>query len=145
MSPIVESSLLPESYNLNLVFLSIIIAILASYAALDLAGRVTVAQSHLRRWWLLGGALAMGTGIWAMHFIGMLAFSLPVPVRYDIPTVVVSYLAAGFASGVALHVVSRQDLEVSSLYDWRCSYGVGHYSHALYWNGSDANFSHRPL
>ena len=111
MLPFVENILLPTSYNLNLVLLSVIIAILASYAAVDLAGRMTAAQPRLRRWWLLGGALAMGTGIWAMHFIGMLAFSLPVPVRYDIPTVVISYLAAGLASGVALYVVSRQDLE----------------------------------
>ena len=103
---------LPSHHNLSLVVFSIIIAILASYVALDLAGRMAAAQRRTRRWWLLGGALAMGSGIWSMHFIGMLAFSLPIPVRYDIPTVIVSHFAAVFASGVALYVVSRHALHV---------------------------------
>ena len=50
----------------------------------------------------------MGVGIWSMHYIGMLAFSLPVPVLYDWPTVLLSLLAAVFAAAVALFVVSRQ-------------------------------------
>ena len=52
----------------------------------------------------------MGLGIWSMHYVGMLAFSLPVPVLYDWPTVLLSLLAAVFASGVALFVVSRKKL-----------------------------------
>src|SRR5436190_11845929 len=80
---------------------------MASYAALDFAGRVTAASGVYRRAWLIGGATAMGLGIWSMHYIGMLAFSLPVAVRYDWPTVMLSLLAAIFASGVALFVVSR--------------------------------------
>jgi PAS domain S-box-containing protein len=83
---------------------------LASYAALDLAGRVTAARGRARFIWLMGGAAAMGLGIWAMHYIGMLAYNLPVQVLYDWPTVVVSLLAAIFASGVALFVVSRNEM-----------------------------------
>src|SRR5690242_4266666 len=94
-------------YDHRLVALSVIIAILAAYAALDLAGRVTASRGRVRFAWLTGGATAMGLGIWSMHYIGMLAFSLPVPVRYDWPTVLISLLAAIFASGVALFVVSR--------------------------------------
>ena len=96
------------SYDYRLVALSVLIAVLASYAALDLAARVTAAQGRIQFAWLLGGAAAMGTGIWSMHYIGMLAFSLPVPVLYDWPTVLLSLLAAVFTSAIALFVVSRK-------------------------------------
>jgi PAS domain S-box-containing protein len=96
------------SYNYSLVALSVLIAMFASYAALDLAGRVTAAGGWTRAVWLLGGAGAMGTGIWSMHYIGMLAFILPIPVAYHWPTVLLSLFAAILASVVALGVVSRQ-------------------------------------
>jgi PAS domain S-box-containing protein len=98
------------SYNYALVALSVLIAIFASYAALDLAGRVTAAGGWTRAVWLLGGAGAMGTGIWSMHYIGMLAFILPIPVAYHWPTVLLSLFAAILASVVALGVVSRQKM-----------------------------------
>jgi two-component system sensor histidine kinase/response regulator len=98
------------SYDYRLVALSIFIAMLASYAALDLSGRVTSAQGQMRLLWLSGGAMAMGIGIWAMHYIGMLAFHLPVPVQYDWPTVLLSLLAAVCASAEALLVVSRPQM-----------------------------------
>src|SRR3981081_2113977 len=101
------------SYNYALVALSVLIAMFASYAALELAGRVTAAASWTRAVWLLGGAVAMGTGIWSMHYIGMLAFILPVPVAYHWPTVLLSLLAAIVASVVALGVVSRQKMGAS--------------------------------
>jgi len=101
------------SYDYRLVCLSIVIAICASYAALDLAGRVTAASGRSRNVWLLGGATAMGLGIWSMHYIGMLAFSLPIPVEYDWPTVLASLLAAIGASVVALFVVSRPKMGVA--------------------------------
>jgi NO-binding membrane sensor protein with MHYT domain/signal transduction histidine kinase len=98
------------SYNYALVALSVLIAVFASYAALDLAGRVTAAGGWTRAVWLLGGAGAMGTGIWSMHYIGMLAFILPIPVAYHWPTVLLSLFAAILASVVALGVVSRQKM-----------------------------------
>ncbi|TMA24819.1 MAG: PAS domain S-box protein [Deltaproteobacteria bacterium] len=98
------------SYNYTLVALSVLIAMFASYAALDLAGRVTATGGWTRAVWLLGGACAMGTGIWSMHYIGMLAFVLPVPVAYHWPTVLLSLVAAILASVVALGVVSRQKM-----------------------------------
>ena len=84
------------------------IAILASYVALDLAGRVTAALNWVRRAWLAGGAVSMGFGIWSMHYVGMLAFRLPVPVLYDVPTVLVSLVAAIFGSAAGLFAVSRR-------------------------------------
>src|SRR5712664_1310938 len=101
------------SYNYALVALSVLIAIFASYAALDLAGRVTAAGGWTRTVWLLGGAGAMGTGIWSMHYIGMLAFILPIPVAYHWPTVLLSLFAAILASIIALYVVSRQQMGAS--------------------------------
>jgi len=99
------------TYNYALVALSVLIAMFASYAALDLAARVTAAGGWTRAIWLLGGAGAMGTGIWSMHYIGMLAFILPIPVAYHWPTVLLSLLAAILASAVALGVVSRQKMD----------------------------------
>src|SRR2546426_6290161 len=101
------------SYNYALVALSVLIAMFASYAALDLAGRVTAAGGWTRAAWLLGGAGAMGTGIWSMHYIGMLAFILPIPVAYHWPTVLLSLIAAIVASVIALYVVSRQKMGTS--------------------------------
>jgi PAS domain S-box-containing protein len=98
------------SYNYALVALSVLIATFASYAALDLASRVTAADGWAHALWLLGGACAMGTGIWSMHYIGMLAFILPIPVAYHWPTVLLSLLAAILASAIALYVVSRQKM-----------------------------------
>src|SRR5258708_10964895 len=108
------------SYDYRLVVLSVLIAILASYVALDLAVRVTAARGRVRRAWLAGGAISMGLGIWSTHFVGMLAFKLPIPVRYDVPTVLLSLLAAILASAVALYVVSgdkfgRREALVGSL------------------------------
>jgi PAS domain S-box-containing protein len=76
--------------------------------ALDLAGRVTAALNWVRRAWLAGGAVSMGFGIWSMHYVGMLAFRLPVPVLYDVPTVLVSLVAAIFGSAAGLFAVSRR-------------------------------------
>ena len=98
------------SYDYGEVAGSVLIAIVASYAALDLAGRVTAARGRVRLAWLSGGAIAMGLGIWAMHFKGMMALHLPVPVEYHWPTVLASLLVAVLASAVALYVASRQKM-----------------------------------
>src|SRR5580693_1100272 len=103
-------TVLAGSYDYRLVALSAFIAMLASYAALDLGGRVTASRGRLRLIWLAGGASAMGMGIWSMHYIGMLAYTLPVPVLYDWPTVLWSLLAAVAASAIALYVVSRKKM-----------------------------------
>src|SRR5258708_14240554 len=96
------------AYDYRLVALSVLIAILASYAALDLAGRVTSAQGKTRLLWLNGGAGAMGFGILSMHYIAMLAFLLPIPVQYDWPTVLLSLVSAFVASRICLFLLSRK-------------------------------------
>ncbi len=97
-------------YDGRLVVLSIVIAILAAYAALDLSGRLTVSHGRARIAWLCGGAFSMGIGIWSMHYVGMEALRLPVQVRYDWPTVLLSMAVAILASAVALFVASRNTL-----------------------------------
>ena len=62
---------------------------------------------NIRCCWLIGGSLTMGTGIWAMHFIGMLAYYLPVSIAYNLPIVIVSWLAAVIASGIAFYSLHR--------------------------------------
>jgi two-component system sensor histidine kinase/response regulator len=99
---------LAGSYDYRLVGLSILIAISASYTALRLGSRTTAAVGATRRAWLTCGAVSMGFGIWSMHYVGMLAFTVPAPILYDVPMVLVSLLAAIFASAVALFVVSRE-------------------------------------
>ena len=109
-----HATLLTGFYDYRLVAVSVLIAIFAAYAALDLAGRVTAARGISRFAWLSGGALAMGMGIWSMHYIGMEAFVLPVQVAYDWPTVLLSMVAAVSASAVALFVVSRKTMGMTS-------------------------------
>jgi diguanylate cyclase (GGDEF)-like protein/PAS domain S-box-containing protein len=98
------------TYDYRLVALSVVLSMGASYAALDLAGRVTASRHWTRGFWLAGGATAMGLGIWAMHYIGMLAFTMPMPVLYNVRTVGLSLLAAIAASAVALFIVSRETM-----------------------------------
>jgi diguanylate cyclase (GGDEF)-like protein/PAS domain S-box-containing protein len=105
-------TLLVGSYDYRLVSLSVVIATFASYAALDLADRVTIARGSARFGWLAGGASAMGLGIWSMHYIGMLAFRLPTPVWYDWPIVLLSLFPAIFASAAALHVASGHGMSL---------------------------------
>src|SRR5579871_445660 len=107
MSSVTAQTALIGSYDYRLVVLSLFLAILSSYAALDLAGRITAARGNVRSVWLACGAAAMGLGIWSMHYIGMLAYNLPVAVFYDWPTVLLSLLAAVIASWIALWIASN--------------------------------------
>jgi C4-dicarboxylate-specific signal transduction histidine kinase len=104
------SAPLPGLYDYGEVARSVLIAIAASYAALDLAGRVTAARDQSRRAWLGAGAIAMGIGIWEMYFKGMMAFRLPVSVHYHWPTILAALLTAIVASAAALYVASRQKM-----------------------------------
>ena len=103
------------SYNPWLVAMSVLIATGACYVALDTGARTAAARTSARHNWLIGGAIAMGMGIWSMHYTGMLAFSLSVQVLYDLPLVFASLLAAVFASAIALVVVSRETLRPLNL------------------------------
>ncbi len=93
-------------YDPWLVALSVVVASLANLAALSVASRVGDASNWRSRWaWSIAGAAAMGGGVWAMHFIGMLAFSLPCGVTYDLLGTFLSAAPGIFASAVALRIV----------------------------------------
>jgi PAS domain S-box-containing protein len=98
------------SWDPQLVVLSYIVAVFASYTALDFAGKVTATRGRARIAWLAGGAIAMGIGIWSMHFTGMLAFKMPLPVTYDVPITLLSMAIAIGASALALFTVSRRTM-----------------------------------
>src|SRR5271155_235544 len=97
-------------YNPGLVVTSVVIAILAAYVALSISGRIVAADTRRSRWaWTSAGAIVMGGGIWAMHFVAMLAFSLPCGVGYNPVGTILSVIPGILASGVALSVISREE------------------------------------
>ena len=120
------------SYSPSLVFISLCVAILASYTALDLAGRIATARGRTVYLWMSGGALAMGFGVWSMHFIGMLALELPLDLGYDLGLTLWSLLVAILSSGFALWVVSQPRLPALQLMFGALVMGAGisamHYS-----------------
>ena len=103
------------SYSPALVFISLCVAILASYTALDLTGRIATARGRSVYLWIGGGALAMGFGVWSMHFIGMLALELPITLGYDLGLTLWSLLVAILSSGFALWLVSQPRLPALQL------------------------------
>lgn len=139
-------SYLPSSYNPQLVAFSFLVAIFASFVALDLARRVTESSGLAARIWLIFGSLVMGSGIWSMHFVGMLAFVLPIPLGYDWLITVLSWIAAVSSSGIALHIASRKNLHIPRLMLGSLAMGIGislmHYAGmlamrmqpAIHWN-----------
>ncbi|MBU9831996.1 EAL domain-containing protein [Rahnella sp. FC061912-K] len=104
-----------SNYNNVLVMFSFIVAMLASYTALDMAGRVATTQGKASRLWLTGGAIAMGIGVWSMHFIGMLAFNSAVSMGYDPLITLLSMLIAIISSAFALWLVCLPQLPMMRL------------------------------
>ncbi len=98
------------SYNALLVLCSFLVAMLASYTALDMAGRISSTSGRVAQWWLVGAAAAMGFGIWSMHFIGMLAFSLPIQLGYDLSTTLISLCIAILSAALSLWLISKETL-----------------------------------
>jgi len=123
-------------YDFRLVALSLIVAIIASYTALELAGRVSQKQGRSSWTWLAGGAVSMGSGIWSMHFIGMLAFHLPITVAYNAAATVLSMAIAILVSGLALFVVRRPVLTGQNITAGATLMGIG--ISAMHYTGMSA-------
>ncbi len=114
------------TYSPGLVFLSIVVAILASYTALDLAKRISSLQvTRHRQFWLVGGAVAMGIGIWSMHFIGMLAFIMPIPMGYDVRITLLSLGIAMIVSWFALYSATMRSISLTHLLLGGVLMGIG--------------------
>ncbi|WLH92741.1 EAL domain-containing protein [Pseudomonas sp. FP453] len=107
------------SYSPSLVVISLFVAILASYTALDLAGRIATAKGRAVFYWMSGGALAMGVGVWSMHFIGMLALRLPFALGFDVGITALSLLIAVLSCGFALWLVNQPRLPA-----WQLAFGA---------------------
>ena len=106
---------MPTEYSPLLIVLSVLSAIGASYTAMDVAGRVGASQGRSRLAWMLGGSIAVGLGIWSMHFVGMIAFHFPTPMGYDMPMMLLSIVVAIVASASAMLVASRTQLTKTPL------------------------------
>jgi diguanylate cyclase (GGDEF)-like protein len=113
------------TYNSWLVLLSIVVAVFVSYTALNLSSRVASSRKRPAQLWLTGGAVAMGCGIWSMHFVGMLALSLPIPLSYDIATTLASLAIAIAISGFALSIASPPQITVGRLAAGAVVMGLG--------------------
>lgn len=99
------------TYNDWIVAGSYVIAVIAAFVALDMATRVSANRnSRSAKYWWGGGSIAMGSGIWSMHFVGMLAFTLPIPIPYNVPITLLSLGFAIAASATALYTISRGEL-----------------------------------
>ncbi len=110
----------------TLVGVSILIATVASYTALDLAGRVHASSGRFKHLWLATAALAMGGGLWAMHFVAMLAFSLPgVNVDYDLGLTAVSLVLPILATGFSFYIVTWTDSGLPALIRSGLAMGAG--------------------
>jgi NO-binding membrane sensor protein with MHYT domain/signal transduction histidine kinase/CheY-like chemotaxis protein len=116
---------LTPRYDPALVIASVLIASLASYVALDLAKRVRAADRRVALTWWAGGSVAMGTGVWSMHFVGMLAFSLPIALGYTRLLTLVSWVAAVAVSVVALGLAGRGSLTPARLASGSLAMGAG--------------------
>jgi diguanylate cyclase (GGDEF)-like protein len=116
---------LTSSYDTATVIASVLIATFASHVTLDLARRVRSRERHVARNWWLGGSLAMGSGIWAMHFVGMEAFALPIALGYSKPLTVLSWLLAVGVSAIALAIASRGSLTLWRLAGGSVAMGAG--------------------
>jgi diguanylate cyclase (GGDEF)-like protein len=113
------------SYHTWIVVLSIIVAIAASHAALSLAHRMARSRGSISHFWLAGGAISLGVGIWSMHFIGMMAYRLPIPLYYDVTTTALSLALAICAAAFALSVAHEAQISWARLTRSAVILGIG--------------------
>lgn len=118
-------NILAAHYDPPLIALSIAIAIITSTASLSVAGRIAPATGWLRLAWIATAGIAMGGGIWAMHFIAMLAFNLPVTIGYDVPTTLASLGLAVLVTSAAFGVVCTREVRFGSLVTGGIIMGLG--------------------
>jgi PAS domain S-box-containing protein len=107
--------MIDPSYSFGLVTLSVIVATMGAYVAIETAQRIRT-ERHRRFLWTCCGALAMGVGIWTMHFVGMLALQMPVPVWYDALLTYASVVAAVVGCAIAFMIFNR-----TTVSGWRLS------------------------
>ncbi|UGB29978.1 bifunctional diguanylate cyclase/phosphodiesterase [Metabacillus sp. B2-18] len=101
--------ILEGEYSPLIILLSIVIACLAAYTALSMNERIQQNSFFNRNVWLTLASIAMGLGIWSMHFIGMSALKLPIPMEYDLVQTIISVFPAGVASYLAFYIANKKN------------------------------------
>jgi len=111
-----SATLIEGAYHFPLVVLSLLVAVFASFMAFNVAGQAAITEDKLRRNTLLGtGSVALGGGIWSMHFLGMTAFELCLPVDYDPLITGLSAIPGIAAAWVALHLLTKTRISFAEI------------------------------
>src|SRR5664279_3593201 len=113
------------SYDYRLVVLSLLVAFISYLVTFSLSAKVYRSASTIAKLWRVGGALAIGTGIWSMHFIVMLAFSLPIAVGYAFDFTALSWVIAIAVSWATLQIASLRELTTRLLLSGGLLMGAG--------------------
>ncbi|CAN0279967.1 unnamed protein product, partial [Chrysoparadoxa australica] len=112
-----QDAALDATYSPVLVATSFVIATLAGLVFINLLHRLsTFGEVNHRRVWVIVGGVVMGLGIWAMHFVGMIAYQIPVPVSYQPVETTLSAVPAMVASAISLNIVSRRSVSMPRLF-----------------------------
>ncbi len=128
---------LDKSYNFYLVLLSIIIAIVSAYTVFGTTERIKASATRLEGvLWVSFGAILMGIGIWAVHFIGSLALQLPVSVSYNLTITLISVIPSILASSAALWLMSQVEYSFKCLLF--CGFLLGAGVGAMHYTGMAA-------
>lgn len=126
LSPSELTGVLEGEYSKPMVVLSILLSIMASYVTLEISRKISVSDDMANKSaWLWSGAVVLGAGVWAMHFIGMMAFILPVPVAYDVPITLVSIVPVVLACYLALWIISRKTVNAMHIAFGGVFFGAG--------------------
>ena len=121
---IASQPILIKSYSPYLVILSVSIAIISSFTAFGISERISAAKNKKHQLlWIMFGASTLGVGVWGMHFIGLLALVLPVPISYNLGITLISVLPAIIASSLVLWIKNQAPLTVGRL--WFCGLLLG--------------------
>ena len=120
-----SSQLYAGHYDPLLVALSLVLAIFASFAALQASQQAATATTTAKKLWITVGGLCMGAGVWSMHFVGMLALSLPCSTSYDPKATILSMIPGIIAGIIAMTIVSRPVITKSQLAVGGLLLGIG--------------------
>ena len=112
-------------WGIGLVLLSVLVSVLGAFTALSHARRMRQNKGHASRYWMFAGGLTLGLAIWAMHFIGMLAMHLPIPLSYDLDLTLLSIVPAMAAALLGFQLLRKRTLSLSVLLAGGCLMGLG--------------------
>ncbi|GLX67399.1 bifunctional diguanylate cyclase/phosphodiesterase [Paenibacillus glycanilyticus] len=136
-------------YNGWVILLSFIIALFVSYSALNLVYKISHSKGRVQLGWLLAGAFVMGSGVWTMHFVGMMAFHVGIPITYDIPITLLSVVASICASFVAFYLTRAKEINRLKLFVGGLVMGAGivamHYTGMASMHSPTMSIQYNPL